>query len=161
MRRGVTSGLAIGLWLAFTLVAAPALAQIELDVQVVHGSNEIENASLDPECADIERRLPIKFKSLRMMERRHLNLKFGQDGRLTLPTGRHLRVVPISIVQDRLHLHFQISDRVDTRLQMRSGRPVIVGGESYDRGQLIIMLTPSFDPEPPPGPRLYRINAKD
>ena len=146
-------------------LAAAAAAQVELDVQVVHGSNEIEQASMDPACAEIAGRLPMKFKSLRMIKRQRLQLKFGQAGMMSLPTGRRIRLLPISIVKDRLHLHFQMPDVVDTRIQMRTGRPVIVGGEAHERGRIIIMITPTFSAQQgpgngPSGPDTYRVESR-
>ena len=152
----IATSIATSIGMATLLTAAaPALAQVVLDVQVVHGSNEIEKASLDPECAEIERRLPMKFKSLQMVRRQQMKLGFGEPGNMTLPSGRQMRVLPISIVKDRLHLHFQMPDVVDTRLQMRTGHPVIVGGEPYDKGQIIIMVTPSFTPQEQP--KVHRV----
>ena len=155
------------LCLAVSLLAAGvAQAQsepIEFEVQVVHGSNHEGQGTIDPACNEIQRRLPMQFDSLQMVSQRKLNLKFGELGQVSLPTGRNLSLMPISIVRERLHVHFQIVDLVDTRLQLRSGRPVIVGGQAWDEGKLIIMLKPVFKaPSSPASPtgtgaRLQRV----
>lgn len=153
------------LCLAVSLLAAGvAQAQsepIEFEIQVVHGSNHEGQGRVDPACNEIKRRLPMQFDSLQMVSQRKLSLKFGELGQVSLPTGRNLSLIPISIVRDRLHVHFQIKDLVDTRLQLRSGRPVIVGGQAWDEGKLIIMLKPAFkapsNPAPRTGPRLHRV----
>lgn len=154
-------------WLALTvslLAAGVAQAQSEpiaFDVQVVHGSNHEGKGVVDPACNEIKARLPVQFNSLQMVTHRQMKLKFGESGRVDLPTGRNFTLMPISIVRDRLHVHFQIKDLVDTRLQLRSGRPVIVGGQAWDDGKLIIMLKPAFkapsSPAPAKGPRLHRV----
>lgn len=173
MRAHADAGIAVGLWFVLAL-AAPDLVgaqtespPIRFDVQVVHGSNQITPARLDPECEEIRKRLPMQFSYLEMLKRESLTLSFGEQGRLALPTGHPINLLPISIVRDRLHLQFQMENVVDTRLQMRSGRPVIFGGGMYKRGQIIIMVTPDFrahlkgrSPASPRGPRLHRVRGQ-
>ena len=161
---------AIALCFALTLAAGgAALAQGEapkvlFDLQVVKGSNEIVPARQDPACDDIKRRLPMQFSSLEMLAHKRLEMSFGQAGALQLPSGRPLYLLPISIVNGRLHVHFRMDGLVDTRLQMQNGHPVIVGGEAYEQGQIILMLTPRFSqpkPQPKPtGPQLHRVGHK-
>ena len=160
--------LAAALCLALTLAAADAaLAQAEeqkvlFDLQVVKGSNEIVPARQDPACDELKRRLPMQFTSLEMLAQQRMDLGFGEAGRIRLPTGRPVSLLPIAIVQGRLHVHFRMDGLVDTRLQMRSGQPVIIGGESYEQGKIILMLTPTYTHGPPPaekprGPQLHRV----
>ena len=165
MRPTSEHGSCILLALTVSLLAAGvAQAQSEpiaFDVQVVHGSNHEGEGVIDPTCNEIKQRLPVQFDSLQMVTHRQLKLNFGEYGRVDLPTGRNFTLMPISIVRDRLHVHFQIKDLVDTRLQLRSGRPVILGGQAWDDGKLIIMLKPAFkspaSPAPAGGPRLHRV----
>ena len=120
---------------------------VSFDVQVVHGSNE-EEAEADPRCDQIRRELPIPFKSLAQVQREELNISLGQAGSLKLPSGRQIRLVPISIVDNRLHLLLKMEGLVESQLRLRSGRAVIVGGEPYQNGRIIIKLTPSFQVPP-------------
>lgn len=150
------------------LARAESPTPIEVDVQIVHASNAIQPAKVDPECESLRKKLPMDFAHLEMKQRKRLSLAFGQSGRLMLPSGRAMNFVPISIVQDRLHLHFQIERMVDTRLQLKNGKEVIVGGEAYDRGRIIVMVRPSFalpartpDAPPPSGPQLHRVGHSD
>lgn len=136
-----------------------------LNVQIVYGSNSITPAHTDPECADIKRRLPMPFSTLKMLGKQKMKLTFGQVGRLRLPTGRIIELRPISVVRNHLHLQFEMQGLVNTRLQMRSGVPVIVGGEAHEGGQIIVMLMPSFAAylherpiEAPRGPRVHRVS---
>jgi hypothetical protein len=172
MVRSAEACLSVCLGVALALFAADSvwaedLPPIELEVQVVHGSNEIVPARQDPACANIRSRLPMQFESLSMLKREKMRLQFGDSGSIKLPSGRSVQVTPISVVNNRLHVHLQMSDLVDTRLQMKSGVPMILGGVPHDRGQLIIMLTPDFGPylqqggpPTPKGPRLHRVNSR-
>ncbi len=155
------------------LVTHPALAQqaakavpVTFEVQIVRGSNQIQPARQDPECDEIRRRLPMSFSTLEMIARKRMQLVFGQVGKLQLPTGRQIEVLPISVVRNHLHVQFQMKGLVNTRLQMRNGVPVIVGGESHEHGQIIVMLKPDFRaylterpvPQAPRGPQVHRVN---
>ncbi len=79
--------------------AGPAVP-IRIDVQIVRGSNQIVPAHTDPECAEIKRRLPMSFSTLEMVARRQFQLAFGEKGRVLLPTGRQMYLIPISVVRD-------------------------------------------------------------
>jgi hypothetical protein len=59
-----------------------------------------------------------------------------------------VRFLPIQIVDQRLHLHFSMP-RMSTRLQLRSGRPLIAGGPPYQDGLIIVQLTPTFEAQEP------------
>ena len=102
-------------WSAFTALALlcvpPALAD---EPEIVHVQIFVAHAALsgndvDPECMDLKRRLgPMKVGSLRKVSNRAFHLKFGQSGAMVLPTGGKLRVVPLSIIRERLHLRVQM-----------------------------------------------------
>ena len=138
---------------------------VSVEVQVAFASNQSAEGQIDPACAELQSRLPMPFSTLQMLTRERLKLTFGEVGRMRLPSGRQMELVPISVVRNHLHVHFQMEGLVNTRLQMRSGVPVIVGGESYEGGQIILMLTPRFSEYlkgrprlAPGGPELHRVN---
>ena len=122
-------------------------ARVSFDVQVVHGSNKGE-AKSDPRCEQIKHNLPIQFKSLSEVQRKRLKSRLGQPSALKLPSGRQIRLVPISIIDNRLHVLLKMEGLVESQLRLSSGRAVIVGGEPYDDGRIIIKLTPQFKSPP-------------
>jgi len=167
----ISRDLGIGATLLLAAVLVPVLAAaegpgppVEFEVQVVHASNEIQPASQDPACAELKRLLPISFSTLRMLQKKRIRLVLGEAGHMSLPSGRPVSLRPVSVVHQRLHLHLRMKDIVDTRLQLVNGKPVIVGGEAYDRGQIIVMVTPDFgtylaeEPTRPTGPQLHKVN---
>ncbi len=87
---------------------------------------------------------PIRVGSLRKVGNWAFHLRMGQAGALALPTGAQLRIVPLSIIRERLHLRVQLPGVVNTRLQMTSGRPVIVGGPRHKGGNLIVQIIPEY-----------------
>jgi hypothetical protein len=168
MRVGREVGLG-ALLLAAVLVPGLVAAEgksppVEFEVQVVLASNEIQPPTQDAQCAELKRLLPIPFSTLRMLQKKRIRLELGEAGHMSLPSGRPLTLRPVSVIHKRLHLHFRMKDIVDTRLQLLNGKPVIVGGEAYDRGQIIVMVTPDFgtylaeESTLPTGPQLHRVN---
>ena len=146
----IAFGALTALWMA-TSAGAQTAIPIAFDVQVVHGTNEHEKAS-DPRCAEIKKTLPIQFKTLEEVRREQLTTTLGQARGMNLPSGRRMNLVPISVVDNRLNLLLKMDGLVHTRLQLVSGRPVIVGGEPYQGGKIIIKMTPTFEqPSVPAG----------
>lgn len=129
----------------FAQAQAEGAVPVTFDVQVVHGSND-EEAVADPRCDQIRKSLPIPFKSLAEIERKQLKVSLGQAGTLKLPSGRQIRLIPITIIDNRLHVLLKMEGLVESQLRLSSGRAVIVGGEPFENGRIIIKLTPSFRP---------------
>ena len=139
---------------------------IDLEMRVIYAVKS--KGVVDPDCREIQKRLPMSFGSLQTVQSEHFELAPGSPAEFELPTGRAVRMMPVSIVGSRLHIHFELSGIMSTRMQMVSGRPVIVGGEKYGDGQLILELTPSFRPlggpsapsaNVPKGPVVRRVRA--
>ena len=126
------------------LGAAPASAEpreqpVAVRVMVAHAV--VEPGRVDPECESLQKQLaPLKFGSLRAVQVRTFRLHMGQRGAIMLPTGTELRIVPLSIIRKRLNLRVEVPGTVNTRLQMSSGRPIIVGGPRYEGGHLIVQI---------------------
>jgi hypothetical protein len=141
-------------------------SEVELDVRVIYATQE--KGVIDPDCRDLQKRLPMTFGSCQIVQSERFRLEPGDPAQFELPTGRPVRMLPVSVIGPHLHLQFEMSGVMNTRLQLVSGTPVIVGGERHDRGQLILELTPNFDalegpPAPsiakPRGPSVKRVNA--
>ncbi len=132
------------------LAAAPAMAeppktkpQVTVRVLIAHAMKE--GSQTDPRCEQLRKRLgPMRFGSLRAVQERQFLLHMGENGAMVLPTGARLRVVPLSIVRKRLNVRVEVPGVVNTRLQMTSGRPVIVGGPRHSGGHLIVEITPEY-----------------
>ncbi|MFQ5698803.1 MAG: hypothetical protein ACE5IL_11030 [Myxococcota bacterium] len=145
-------GPALGLIALLVLgAAAAALAHgrgVSLRVMVV--STDPEGEGDDPGCGGLRRQLgPMRVGRMHMLEQRNFVLRFGEVGAVTLPAGGVVRLIPIGIHAQRLHMQLQMPGQVDTRVQMPAGRAVIVGGARYGRGHLIVRIIPYFQPESP------------
>jgi hypothetical protein len=130
------------------LGASPASAEpreqpIAVRVMVAHA--RVEQGRVDPECESLQKQLaPLNFGSLHAVQLRTFRLHMGQRGAIALPTGAELRIVPLSIIRKRLNLRVEVPGTVNTRLQMSSGKPVIVGGPRHEGGHLIVQIIPEY-----------------
>jgi hypothetical protein len=148
------SGPGLGLAAAFLLLGLAgeaALAQqrqgtVVVQVMILHADPQAERD--DSDCAGFRRELgPVDVGHLRIIEKRMLRLAFGENGAVVLPIGSEVRVMPISIHRRRLHMQLAMPGRMNTRLQMRRGKPVILGGPRMQRGHLLVRITSDFAPE--------------
>jgi hypothetical protein len=138
---------------------------IELHVSVVFASEQ--PGEIEPACLDLSRRLPMKFGSIRMVREERLRVPFGETASFGLPEGEEIRVLPISVHRNQLHLLFEMPGVMSTRMQLSSGRPVILGGIRRGDGLLIIQVQPDFgdyliDPDAPPvrsGPVVRQVST--
>jgi len=125
-------------------------------VQVLIALADPQYDSDDPDCAPIRRELgPVDVGHLRLVDRRMLQLGFGEHGAIILPIGSEVRLMPINVHQHRLHMQLVMPGRMNTRLQMLEGKPVIVGGPRMQHGHLLVRITSEFPstgttPEAPP-----------
>jgi len=117
---------------------------IGFHVLVAHAS-DVEGGT-DPECKVMEKRLPMQFGSIRSVLRRDYWTGFGKPVSIELPGAEApVQLLPMSIHARQLFMQFQLPGRMDTRLRVNTGHPVILGGVPHpDGGFLIIQIEPDF-----------------
>jgi hypothetical protein len=159
----------LGLLCAWPVASSAQDARpIEVEVRVIYAAKE--KGVIEPDCVGIQKQLlPMRFGSMQVVQSQRFQLVPGGDpAQFELPTGRPVRLVPVSVIGPYVHIHFQMSGVLDTRLQMVSGRPMIVGGEKHGRGHLILEVTPMFDAldgprapstASPKGPTVHRVRG--
>lgn len=124
------------------VVVAQSAGQISLRVRVVQADER--KGEIDKGCEDVPNILkPMRFGSLRLIQDRQLLLRLGQHGTVMLPTGEKVQLMPVSIHGKRLHMHVQ-APKINGRLQMRHGKHVVVGGQPFRGGRLIVLIVPEF-----------------
>jgi hypothetical protein len=151
------------LGLAATLLAVAALASVEaqaqeariisLRVMVVQAGPE--QGQDDPRCSDMRAQMPpMNAGALKVVEEHRLQLGFGELGKVLLPAGAgKVMLLPINVHEGRLHMQLVLSDiaeksdRVNTRVRMHPGRPVIVGGPKINRGIMLVRIVSQFPRE--------------
>lgn len=152
MRPLSVSGLAValiaGLWWALASPAAaeqPAAVQLSVDVIYADGSGQ----GVDPQLRGVDRQLNRQFRysTYRLLGQHRLFQAMGQDGRVSLPGGRHLQVLPQG-VSDGGAVVLMISIRQGERfvmpnmvLKLANRGTVLVGGPVHEAGVLILAIT--------------------
>ncbi len=134
-------------WAARAQAPEPAAVSVAIEVRLIYGS--ADEGEIDAELAStheyLTRVLPMQFGTLRGFDSRRVELQLGQRGDVPLPTGSDLQLLPIAIVDGRLHMHLEMPG-MNTRLRIPSGRPLIIGGPRYENGFVIVELRPVFSP---------------
>lgn len=127
--------------------AMPRIRGVALTVLIAHGMPQ--PGTIDPECRPLQARIrPMRFGTLTAVEKRSFVLPFGTWARVAMPGGRSVQMVPISVVDERLHLHLQVprgaNRGLDTRIRMRNRKPFVVGGTPHRGGHLLVQIVPEF-----------------
>jgi len=150
------------------LPAAPVAAQSRVGpperpviVQVTVVNATQQPGPVDPGCGELKQQLSLmNFKSLRLVYRERFKLRMGQRGGLRLPEGRKLDFLPISIVDNLLHVQVQLGDALNTQMRLPSGRGVILGGIRHGSGVLLVHLLPFFRMPRPPSEALLHARER-
>jgi hypothetical protein len=114
------------------VVVAQSAGTISVRVRVVQAGEQ--QGKIDKGCEDV----PKIIKPMRL-----LLLRFGQQGVVLLPTGEKVQLKPVSIHGKRLYMHVQ-APKINGSLKMRHGKHVVVGGQAFQGGRLIVLIVPEF-----------------
>lgn len=135
----------IGLLFIAQIAAASPDAQVAIDVGVVVASQD--GPTMDPELSSIRNQLHSMFNysSYRMIDRLKRTLSVDETGDFGLPGGRSMRVTPVPAKGNKVRLAVQIMEGernlLTTTLGLSRGGMVIVGGPSYQKGVLILIIS--------------------
>jgi len=133
------------------VIGAPALAQtartVALELTVSHASQQ--PGPVDPEAALLHEQLrnDFRYQSLRVIERRRLDLRTGEVGGLDLPSGKRVRVRPLHMGAGGVLLAVDIENTLHTDMRVPDRQPVVIGVDRYDDGKLILTLEPTLPAE--------------
>ena len=140
--------LAIGALAALAL-AWPARAgeeprRIALEVLVAHISDRA--GGIDPRGAELHRTLTDQFRyeTLRVLDRRRLDLPLGTVQSVDLPNGRLLNVRAFQLSSKGVLLGVTVTGSLQTDLRIPNGHLVVIGTERFEDGKLVISLEPSW-----------------
>lgn len=145
--RSIAAGAALcaGL-LAAQQADAQTARRVGLDLTVSHASPN--PGPVDPELRTTHDQLKeFRYQSLRVIERRRLNLRTGEIGGLDLPSGKRVRVRPLHMGAGGVLLAIDIENTLHTDLRMTDRQPVVIGVDRYDDGKVILTLEPELPPE--------------
>lgn len=129
------------------LAAAPASGQPTQSVRRVGLNLTVSHASaqpgpVDPAAARLHQSLrnEFRYESLRVIERRRLDLRTGEIGGLDLPSGKRVRVRPLHMGPGGVLLAVDIENTLHTDMRLPDRRPVVIGIDRYQGGKLILTV---------------------
>ncbi len=119
-------------------------ARVGLELMVAQASPA--EGPIDPRARKLDRHLraDFKYRSLRVLESRRLDLEIDEVGSLKLPNGRWVRVRPLDLGKSGVLMAVDVEGAVKSDLRIRNGHLVVIGAERYGDGKLIISLEPHF-----------------
>ncbi len=132
------------LGIALILGAALARAQDAERIEVVVMVSQISNkpGAVDPRARDLHAKLrdQLRYESLRVLQQRRLDLAMNQLGHVELPDGRSLELRPLNWDERGVLMAVSVEDTVETDMRLPNRHLVVIGGDSYGDGKLVISL---------------------
>jgi len=107
-------------------------------------ASESETDGIDPKAQDIYDHLPAKFHSIHMVEDRDVNMLFGEQTKIALPAGNEMRLLPVGVYGNQLHMQLEMPNLVNTSMRMANSRAFYFGGPRHDGKVLVFKLVPQF-----------------
>lgn len=125
-----------------------AHAKVRIEVKTILAAQGKKH--VDPKLVSIVRELKsvFRYSSYKLLKGSRLSLNINQTGKVNLPGNRVLRITPIKIKGNRVELQIVISRKkqqvLNTRVKLRSGSSITLGGPKYKGGNLLFNISGSF-----------------
>ncbi len=132
------------LWLVLAGGAVAEQGPIEVELMVVHVSDE--PGGIDARGQKLHGKLKDQFRyqSLEVLETRTLRLLANQVGSVELPNGKRVRVRPLQLDDASALLAVEVEGAVKTDVRVKNGHLVVIGAERYRGGKLVVSLQPRW-----------------
>jgi hypothetical protein len=131
---------------ALLLPAGVAFAQgkVVFHLMVSHVSQT--PGPIDPraEALDAVLKREIRYESLKVLDTQVLSLQLNDIGTVKLPTGRRVRVRPMDLGEEGVLVAVEIEGSTQADLRVPNRRIVVIGGQPYQGGRLVISLEPRY-----------------
>jgi hypothetical protein len=134
----------------FALLIQPVFAnsQVLTEVKVIHASTGPVHVDpgLKPFASELES--VFKYTSYRLLKDEQMNLEFNREGRVNLPGGRTLIVVPSDMKGKRIGYQINIRKNnhsiFQTRVLLKNNDSITIGGPRYQNGTLLFNISGSI-----------------
>jgi hypothetical protein len=122
--------------------AQAAVQHVGLSLIVSHAS--AQPGPIDPEMHRVLGKTVVRYQSLRVIERRHIDLRMQEIGGVDLPTGKRVEVMPLSMNASGVLISLEVPGTLQTDLRVANQKQVVIGLDRYDDGKLILVLQPDY-----------------
>ena len=129
-------------------VLVPVAAFAQAAVQHVGLSLIVSHASSQPGPIDPEMHRAmgtvVRYQSLRVIERRHIDLRMQEIGGMDLPSGKRVELRPLSLNASGVLISLEVPGTLQTDLRVPNQKQVVIGLDRYGDGKLILTLQPDY-----------------
>jgi len=117
-----------------------AKPSLHFQVTVLHASRS--SGGIDPEAERFDRLLhdTIRYKSLRVVKSKERRVDLNEIERVALPTGQDFRFRPIDAGERGVLVAIDWKKTARGDFRLPRGKPLILGGQPYENGQLVVIL---------------------
>lgn len=136
-------------WLAVGLAhgaSAEDPNRVMLDVTLVHVSDTAGGVDSDPRARRADQILgkQLRYESLKVVRSLRRELPVDEIWSVTLPTGRHFRLRPMDVGSNGVLLSVDVERSTQGDFRVLRRKPLALGGQSYQGGQLVIIVEPDY-----------------
>jgi hypothetical protein len=123
---------------AFT--SKPSKPQLQFEVTVLHASSA--PGGIDPRAERFDRLLreTVRYESLRVLKSKGRRVELNEIEKVRLPTGQDFRFRPIDASERGVLVSVDWKKTARGDFRLPRGKPLILGGQPYDNGQLVVIL---------------------
>lgn len=132
------------------LFSSPGRTESVVQIQVKTILASKEAGTTDSRLKDLARELQsvFRYSSYQLLGRTSLNLTTNRPGRVSLPEGRTMTIIPKGSKGGRVTLELEIlknnSQIFQTVIRLRNKSSVTIGGPEYRGGNLLFNIFASF-----------------
>ena len=143
-RRLLESLVAISVLLSAGAALSEGERRFGVDVTVAAISET--QGSIDKRAARLDEKLRKKFRynSLKVIEKRRLNLKLNDVGSVKLPNGRMFRVRALDLGERGLLMAVGWEGQMMMDMRAPNHHLLVIGGPAHGDGQLVISIEPDY-----------------
>lgn len=85
----------------------------------------------------------VRYESLRVLDTHRVRVAVGDIGEARLPTGTVFRFRPLGVGPQGALVAVDMGETAQGDFRVPEGKPIILGGEAYEDGQLVVILEAS------------------
>ena len=143
--------------IAWALVAAVVLAdaseawaqgkkeRVPIRVLVTHLSNHGSGIDKDAKQLDEKLSRQFKYKSLKVLQKRTIDLEIDEVGEIQLPNGRAARVQPIHKGKHGVLMAVDVEGALKTDARVKNHNQLVIRAGRYNDGDLVLSLEPDYE----------------
>ncbi len=123
-----------------SFTAKPNKPRLHFEVTVLHASRS--SGGIDPGAERFDRLLrdTIRYRSLRVLKAKNRRVDLNEIERVALPTGHDFRFRPIDASERGVLVSVDWKKTARGDFRLPRGKPLILGGQPYEDGQLVVIL---------------------